>query len=227
MVEDLTFDCLTDSGFWVINKNFVRRCIIFKCAMCRRLRGKLETQRMADLPEERTQEAPLFTYCGLDVFGPLTIECCRTKLKRYGIIFTCLASRAVHLEVANTKDINFFIQVLRRFIARQGNMRMLRSDNGTNFVGGQTELSKAFQEMDNERNSSFLQGHGSDWIKLKCNLPVTSQMGGTWERQIRSTRTILADLTKTHGKSSDNESLRTEVQAVIKSRSITVETVSD
>ena len=120
---------------------------------------------MADLPEERTQEAPPFMYCGMDMFGPFTIKCHRTELKRYGIIFTCLASRTVHLEVANTMDTDSFIQALRRFIARRGNMRMLRTDNDTNLVGGQTEQSKAFQEMDHERISS-------------------SHIGGTWERQI-------------------------------------------
>ena len=57
----------------------------------------------------------------MDMFGPFTIKCCRTELKRYGIIFTCLASRTVHLEVANTMDTDSFIQALRRFIARRGN----------------------------------------------------------------------------------------------------------
>ena len=96
------------------------------------------------------------------MFGPFTIKRHRTELKRYNIIFTWLASRAVHLEVANTIDTDSFIQALRRFIARRGNMRMLRPDNGTNFVKGgggggpQTERSKTFQEMDLERISSFL-----------------------------------------------------------------------
>ena len=119
---------------------------------------------MADLPEERTQGAQSFTYCGLDRFDPLTINCRKTELKRFGIIFTCLAGRPVHLEVANTMNTDSFIQALRRFTARQGNMRVLRPDNSTNFAGAQTELSKAFQEMDHERISSFFQGYGSDWI---------------------------------------------------------------
>ena len=99
------------------NGNSVCRSIIFKFVICRRLRGKLGTQIMADLPEERTHEAPPFMYCGLDMFNPFTIKCHKTELKIYGIIFTCLASRAVHLEVANTMDTDSFIQALRRFIA--------------------------------------------------------------------------------------------------------------
>ena len=95
---------------------------------------------------------------------------------------------------------------------------MIRSGNGTNFLVGQTELSKTFQEMDHERISSFLQGYGSDRIRWKHNLPAASHMAGIWETQIRSARNILAALTKTHGKSLVDESLRTlmtEVEAVI------------
>ena len=121
-----TLNYLRNSGFRVINGNSVCRSIIFKCVMCRRLRGKLGVQRIADFQEERTQDAPPFTYCGLDMFGSFTIKFRKTELKRYGIIFTGLASRAVHLEVANTMNTDSFIQALRRFIGKRGNMRMLR-----------------------------------------------------------------------------------------------------
>ena len=53
-----TLNCLRNSGFWMINGNSVCRSIIFKCLMCRKLRGKLKTQIMADLPEEIAKEAP-------------------------------------------------------------------------------------------------------------------------------------------------------------------------
>ena len=102
-----TLNCLRNSAFWVINENSACRSIIFKCVMCRRLRGKHGTQRLADLPEERTQDASPFAYCGLDMFGPFTINCQRTELKRYGIICTCLGSRAVHLQITNTMDTNW------------------------------------------------------------------------------------------------------------------------
>ena len=129
-VTGFTLNCLRNSDFWVINENSFCRSIIFEFVMCRRLRGKLVTQRMVDLPEERMQETAPFTCCDLDMFGPFTIKFCRTELKKYNIIFTCLASRAAHLELA--LDTDPLIQALRRFIAIWGNIRMLRSDNGTN-----------------------------------------------------------------------------------------------
>ena len=55
-------------------------------------------------------------------------------------------------------------------------------------------------------------------------------MGGVWERQMRSARTILEALVKTNGSSLNDENLRTlitETEAIINSRPLTVETLSD
>lgn len=43
--------------------------------MCRKLKGKLETQ------EQRIQNVPPFSYSGLDIFGPFTMKYRRTELK--------------------------------------------------------------------------------------------------------------------------------------------------
>ena len=77
---------------------------------------------------------------------------------------------------------------------------------------------------------SFLQGNGADWILWHNNPPGASHMGGVWERQIRSARTILEGLLKTHSNSLNDESLRTlmaEDEVIINSRPLTVETISD
>ena len=59
-----TINFLRNSGLWVVNANSASKKVIFKCVVCRRLRGKLGFQKMARLPKERTEEAPPFTYCG-------------------------------------------------------------------------------------------------------------------------------------------------------------------
>ena len=73
-----------------------------------------------------------------------------------------MASRAVHNETANSLETDSFIQALRRFIARRGPIREIRSDNGTNFVGAKTELQQAVDEMDNEQIRSRLHQEGTD-----------------------------------------------------------------
>ena len=96
---------------------------------------------MADLPKERLSPAPPFKYCGVDYFGPFFIKERRKELKRYGALFTCLSSRAVHIETANSVETDSFLNALRR--------SEIRSDQDTNLVGSEKELRRALEEMDN------------------------------------------------------------------------------
>ena len=176
---------------------------------------------MADLPKNRISPAPPFTYTGVDYFGPFIIKEGRKEVKRYGALFTCLVSRTVHIEVASSLDSNSFILALRRFIARRGPVREMRSDNGTNFVGARNELLQAIEEMDHEEIRVKLLKENIDWI---FNPPAASHMGGVWERQIRTTRKVLSGLMEEYGHCLDEESFRTlmcEVEAIINSRPLT------
>ena len=85
---------------------------------------------------------------------------------------------------------------------------MIRPDNGTNFVGASAELIESFQEMDHVRIGEFLQQNSGEWIWWKRNPPLASNMGGVWERQIKTARDILNSLLKTHGASLTDESCR-------------------
>ena len=226
----MTLNHLRQRGIWIVNANAIVQHLIHKCVICRKLCGKMEYQKMGDLPQERCTEAAPFTYCGVDMFGPLIIKERRSELKRYGALFTCFSSRAVHIELTNYLDADSFILALRRFMARRGTVRSIWSDNGTNFVGAKNELQRAFKEMKHDKIKSFLQENGADWILWHNNPPGASHMGGVWERQIRSARIILEGLLKTHSHSLNDESLRTlmaEVELIINSRPFTMETISD
>ena len=93
-------------------------------------------------------------------------------MKRYCALFTCVVRRAVHIEVTIVLDTDSFIQALRRFIARQGPVRLIRLDNGTNFVGVANELRKALDEMNHEQVKHYLQKNGSDRITWENNPPA-------------------------------------------------------
>ena len=115
-------------------------------------------------------------------------------------------------------------------IARRGNIRMIRSDNGSNFIGTDNELKRAFTEMNHTKIKHFLQGKGADWLVWIKNTPAASHMGGVWERQIRSARNILSSLLKVHGNSLNDEALSTlmsEVEAILNSQPLTVELLND
>ena len=171
-----------------------------------------------------------FTHCGVDMFGLFTIRERRSSLKRYCALFTCFASRAVHVEVTCTMETDSFIQALHRFMARRGKVKSTRSDNGTNFVGTDSELRKALEEMNQEQIRDYLLQNGTDWITWYKNPPGASHVGRVWEHQIHSARNILAASLKTHGQSLNDEGLRTlvaEKEAIINTRPLTVESLSD
>ena len=154
----------------------------------------------------------------------------KSDLKQYCALFTCFASRAVHIEVTCTMETDSFIQAPRRFMAKQGKVRSIRSDNETNFVGSGSELRKALEEMNQKQIRDYLLQNGTDWITWYKNPPGASHMGGVRERQIQSARNILAALLKILGQSLNDEGLRTlaaETETIINSRPLTVESLSD
>ena len=145
-------------------------------------------------------------------------------------MFTCLSSRSVHIKVTRNLTTDGFIQALRRLISRRGNVRMIRSDNGANFVGASIELKKALGEMDEKRINDFLMELGGEWISWKCNPPMASNMGGVWEWQIRSARSFLSAMLRNHGESFSDESLCTllgEVEGITNSQPITCESIGN
>ncbi|XP_053395546.1 uncharacterized protein LOC128555836 [Mercenaria mercenaria] len=226
----MTSNEIKANGYWIVSICSAAYRLIDRCVTCRKLRGYSQVQKMADLSKDRLDSVPPFTYCGVDYFGPWYIREGRKDLKRYGVIFTCLCCRAVHLEVANSVTTDSFINALRRFIAIRGPIRELRSDRGSNFVGAERVLKESLAEMDVSKVERFLLSEGCDYIEFKMNVPHASHMGGVWERQIRSVRNVLAFLLYQHGQQLDDESLRTfmcEVSSIINSRPLSAQNLND
>ena len=60
--------------YWIPCANALSRKIINDCVKCRRLRGNVGEQEMADLPSDRiTPDLPPFTNIGVDYFGPIEV----------------------------------------------------------------------------------------------------------------------------------------------------------
>ena len=84
--------------------------------------------------------------------------------------------------------------------------------------------------MSQQRINDFMRDNDGEWMLCKRNQPSISDMCGVWEKQIRSARTILSSLLKTHGYSLNDESLwtlLTEVKAIVNSRPLTTDLLSD
>ncbi|XP_033095729.1 uncharacterized protein LOC117100237 [Anneissia japonica] len=230
MVRTATHNEVRQRGYWIINGSNAVSQWITNCVPCKRTRGALQTQKMADLPLDRMGQELPFTYCAVDFFGPFKIKEKRSQVKRYGVLFTCMSPRAIHIEPANSLETDAFINALRRFLNVRRPIRQIRSDRGTNFVGANNEMMKGLKEVNQSKVMEFLLRQQCDWIGFKFNVPAASHMGGVWERQIRTVRSVLEQLLRETGTQLNDESFRTlltEVQNIVNSRPLTTDNLSD
>ena len=134
---------------------------------------------MADLPSIRLEETPPFTYIGIDLFGPLsTAEGVNTRRtnstkKSWGVVFMCLVTRAIHLELVQGLDYVSFRNSFRRFISLRGIPRTIYSDNGTNMMAFKNEL-EVFRSLSTLKSED--QCFVIDW---RTTPPNASHFGGS------------------------------------------------
>ena len=145
---------------------------------CRKYHGLLMTQKMIDLPEDRVAPAEPFTYSAVDYFGPFTVKNRQSACKRWGVIFVCMATRAVHIETTDSLSTSSFINAYRRFVGCRGAVRQLRSDRGSNFIGARSEIERALQQMDTDKIQRELLKVSCDFINFKMNTPRSSKSYG-------------------------------------------------
>lgn len=104
------------SKYWIVKARPLIKGVLRACVVCRLMFGKPQQEKMADLPPEQlTPDQPPFTVVGLDCFGPFMVNYKRSQVKRYGCVYTCLTTRAVHIEKVENLDTDSFLNSFRRF----------------------------------------------------------------------------------------------------------------
>ena len=129
---------------------------------------------MGDLPEEWLIEEPPFSYCGVEMFGPCLIKGCKIH-KKYGNVYMLVQLCCSYRDNSLTTD--SFIQALKRLISRRGIIRIIWSNNGSNFVGAGAELKMAFNDMGKKKTNNFLMELEWEWLIWKHNPSTKSNMG--------------------------------------------------
>ena len=214
---------LRQAGYWIVGAQKLIKAYIYKCVTCRHLRGKHASQLMGDLPQERVELSPPFTHVGVDTFGHFIVKERRSELKRWCIVFSCMYSRAIHIEVVNDLSTDSFLQALRRLQSIRGPVTTIFSDAGTNFMGAKNLMAKDLKTMN---DSSLKELVEQNQIRFKTNTPGASHQGGVWEREIRTIRAIFGEITRKYDGRMDTEALRTsmyEVMYTINSKPLTVD----
>ena len=146
---------------------------------------------MGDLPSARLEtRQPAFTCSAVDLFGPVEVSNSRNHtIKRYGVLITCLATRAVYIDIADSLSTDDFLLTLHRFMGMYGWPRTMFSDNGTNFVGADNELAKDIKTLQgSEQVLQFVQHHGFKWV---FQPPASPHFGGAHESLVKSAKKAL------------------------------------
>lgn len=180
--------------YWIQSARSQIKSVTSKCMRCKLLRYQVSNQQMGLLPATRTQmNLRAFVNVGVDMAGPMMVKMGRGKpqLKRWICLFTCLSTRALHLELCTGLDIDSFMNALTRFIGRRGIPTTMLSDNGTNFRGADNEMRRLFDLFQTQRFQEKCHQRRIEW---KFNPPGGPHHGGVYEAMIKATKTALKDV---------------------------------
>ena len=176
--------------FWILRAHDLAKTVKFRCAPCQEMEARVETQFIADLPRSHLEAlTPPFHLTACDYFGPYKVKISRNKTaKYYGVIFTCLNTKAVQLELAVDYSTMEFMQTLRRFFAIRGQPAMMLSDNGSQLVGAERELREMIRGWDVEQLKEFNAEKGMKW---QFATPAAPHQNGCAEALVKSTKIAL------------------------------------
>ena len=112
---------------WIINGKSLTRKVLKGCQYCKRQTLKPLSPMISDLPKQRLDiSSPAFNNTMIDYFGPIIVKLnkgtrgSQATAKQYGTIFSCLTTRATHIELVGDLSTDKFFLALRRFICRRG-----------------------------------------------------------------------------------------------------------
>ena len=141
-------------------------------------------------PFIESQDNKPFFHTGCDYFGPFIYkEGCSDK-KAWGLLFTCMSSRAVHVELVTSLDLPNFILAFSRFVDIRGPVSSFYSDNGSTFKAAAHILPELLQSKGLQ---SFCRQQGISWEFIP---PYSIAQGEAWESLVKVFKRTLLEIAK-------------------------------
>ena len=213
---------MVSAKYWIIAAREAIRNWERKCNKCRRLKARAGEQIMAPIPDHRIQDSlRAFCHTAVDFAGPFLTKAGRgrPRWKRYMCLFTCTATRAVHIEMAYDLTTDGFVSAFSRFTSRRGVPDQVTSDNGTNFVGAVSELKELVNSID---TAKVVNSKDNQYVVWNFNPPAGPHFGGIHESLIKSAKRAVYGILK-DADIRDEELMTcfTAVEGILNSRPLT------
>lgn len=127
--------------------------------------------KMSTLPRDRvTPFLKPFSSCGMDYCSPFLVKNVKKKEMKWVLLFICMSTRAVHLEVSGDFKSSSCMIALSNFMNLRGIPRKLRTDNATYFRCSKKRLAEIITKEDMRATDK----HGLEWL---FNTPESPLMG--------------------------------------------------
>ena len=182
MGRGITQNELCQKGHWVVGGSSAISSCISQCVACRKLRGIPQVHKMADLPCNRIEPSPPFSYCAVDFFGPFLI-----KKKKSG-------------DNQSGSGDNQFSEHLLLYQCLESFPQLVWSSQTTS-LWSTNKLCRCIKQNDCSfritRSGTFMWLSCGEWlwvVTIWDEYTHSSHMGGTWEHLIWTVRNSLEPL---------------------------------
>lgn len=178
----------TKFGIKITNSRHLLESIKKNCKICREFHGKHHSPIMGNLPKERALvgQSP-FIAIGIDFAGDLTVEGKQTPGQV--VLYTCLTTRVIHLELAESKSTGHFLARWKRFIYRRGvTLHYVLTDWAKSFIQARSIISK-------EINSNPVNA-GREPFKWEIAVPRAPHQRGSIEIAVKHFKSVLSKTLK-------------------------------
>jgi len=130
--------------FWILKGRKAVGKLVKWCTLCQRMdRSVYPPVSPPDLSSDRVSDDPPFTHVGMDFAGPLYIHTDQESSENHKTcicLFTCAATRAIHLELVNDLNVSSFLLAFHKFCGQHGLPATLLSDNAKTFKSASKEV---------------------------------------------------------------------------------------
>ena len=174
--------------FWIPKLRTLVKSLVHRCNLCKKHRvKKLNAPAVGGLPNFRAEFTTPFSATGVDFAGPLYYKIPQADKggryqpapeKSYVALFTCAATRAVHLRLVKSMSAAEFKRIFKEFTARRATPSIMVSDNAKTFQATKFWIENLVKDHD---LYNYLCNENIEW---KFNLSRAPWWGGFYERLV-------------------------------------------